>query len=127
MAKVGLADTLKLLAAGYKKKDIDTLAAIDEEAEGSVPGNNADINPSAPIITESAPAQAPEAPAPEEDKKITPDLTKQMEELQAKLKESEEKLKKLQKDNINSDSAPNAAEAKKKEQESLVNMVRGFM
>ena len=31
MAKVGLADTLKLLSAGYKKKDIDALAAIDEE------------------------------------------------------------------------------------------------
>ena len=123
MAKVGLKETLTLLAAGYKKKDIDALAAIDEEAEGSVPGNNADPNPSAPIITDSAPAPAP---VPEE-KKIDPDTVKQMEELQAKLKESEEKLKKLQQDNINKDSAPAAAEAKQKEAESLTNLVRGFM
>ena len=30
MAQIGLADTLKLLAAGYKKKDIEALASIDE-------------------------------------------------------------------------------------------------
>ena len=29
MAQIGLADTLKLLAAGYKKKDIEALASID--------------------------------------------------------------------------------------------------
>lgn len=121
MAKVGLKETLALLAAGYKKKDIDALAAIDEEAEGSVPGNNADTNPSAPINTDPAPAPVPEK------KKIDPDTVKQMEELQAKLKESEEKLKKLQQDNINKDSAPAAAEAKQKEAESLTNLVRGFM
>lgn len=123
MAKVGLKETLTLLAAGYKKKDIDALAAIDEEAEGSVPGNNADTNPSAPIITDSAPAPAP---VPEE-KKIDPDTVKQMEELQAKLKESEEKIKKLQQENINKDSAPAAAEAKQKQAESLNDLVRGFM
>ena len=126
MAKVGLKDTLTLLAKGYTKKDIDALAAIDEEADGSVPGDNADINPSAPIITDSVPAPAP-APIQEEDKKPDPEMVKQMEELQAKLKESEEKLKKLQKENINKDSAPAAAEAKQKETDSLLNMVRGFM
>ena len=31
MAKVGLKDTLALLAKGYSKKEIDALAAIDEE------------------------------------------------------------------------------------------------
>lgn len=124
MAKVGLKDTLTLLAKGYTKKDIDALAAIDEEAKGSVPGDNADINPSAPIITDSAPAPAP---IQEEDKKPDPEMVKQMEELQAKLKESEEKLKKLQKENINKDSAPAAAEAKQKETDSLLNLVRGFM
>lgn len=120
MAKVGLKETLTLLAAGYKKKDIDALAAIDDEQD-----SNKEAEAPAPIITDSAPAPAP-APAPEE-KKIDPDTVKQMEELQAKLKESEEKLKKLQQDNINKDSAPAAEEAKKKEAESLTNLVRGFM
>ena len=123
MAKVGLKETLTLLAAGYKKKDIDALAAIEEEAEGSVPGNNADPNPSAPISTDPAPAPAPA----QEDKKIDPDTVKQMEELQAKLKESEEKLKKLQQENINQDSGPAAEEAKKKQAESLNDLVRSFM
>ena len=118
MAKVGLKDTLTLLAKGYTKKDIDALAEIDEQNEAEKQEIPA---------PDPAPAPAPAAPEPEEDKKIDPEMVKQMEDLQAKLKESEEKLKKLQKENINSDSAPDAAEAKKKEQESLVNMVRGFM
>ena len=115
MAKVGLKDTLTLLAKGYSKKDIDALAEIDEQ-------NEAEQEAPAPD-----PVQASAAPVPEDDKKIDPEMVKQMEELQAKLKESEEKLKKLQKENINKDSAPAAAEAKQKEQESLINMVRSFM
>lgn len=122
MAKVGLKDTLTLLAKGYTKKDIDALAEIDEqnEAQQEVP---------APVITESVPAaqSTPAESEKEQDKKIDPETQKQMEELQAKLKESEEKLKKLQKENINKDSAPAAAEAKQKESESLLNLVRGFM
>ena len=31
MAKVGLKDTLALIAKGYSKKEIDALAAIDDE------------------------------------------------------------------------------------------------
>lgn len=121
MAKVGLKDTLTLLAKGYSKKDIDALAAIDDEQE-----SNKEAEAPAPIITDSAPAPAP-APVPEEDKKIDPEMVKQMEELQAKLKESEEKLKKLQKENINKDSAPMAEEQKKQQNDSLLNLVRGFM
>ena len=122
MAKVGLKDTLTLLAKGYTKKDIDALAEIDEqnETQQEVP---------APVITESVPASqlTPAEGKKEEDNKPDPEMAKQMEELQAKLKESEEKLKKLQKENINQDSAPAAAEAKQKETESLLSMVRGFM
>ena len=121
MAKVGLKDTLTLLAKGYTKKDIDALAEIDEQNEAAQPETPA---PAAPIITDSVPAPAP---VPEEDKKIDPEMVKQMEELQAKLKESEEKLKKLQKENINKDSAPLSEEAKQKEHESLLNMARSFM
>ena len=120
MAKVGLKDTLTLLAKGYTKKDIDALAEIDEQ-------NEAQQDAPAPIITESVPAAESTPAEGENDKKIDPEMVKQMEELQAKLKESEEKLKKLQKENINKDSAPAAAEAKQKESESLLNLVRGFM
>lgn len=116
MAKVGLKDTLTLLAKGYSKKDIDALAEIDEQNESQQQETPApDPVPAAP------------APIPEEDKKIDPEMVKQMEELQAKLKESEEKLKKLQKENINKDSAPLSEEAKQKEHESLLNMARSFM
>ena len=116
MAKVGLKDTLTLLAKGYSKKDIDALAEIDEQNEAQQQEAPAQVTPD-PVP----------APVPEEDKKIDPEMVKQMEELQAKLKESEEKLKKLQKENINKDSAPLSEEAKKQERESLLNMARSFM
>ena len=122
MAKVGLKDTLALLAKGYSKKDIDELAAIDEAQE----------------------AQAEhkiEEPAKNEKQEITPEMQAQMDELLSQIKEKEEqlaqltqakdeaeaKVTKLQQDNVHSNSAPAAAEAKKEEQESLTNLVRSFM
>ena len=47
MAKVGLKDTLTLLAKGYSKKDIDALAEIDQTpgpAKGSVRMAGADLS-----------------------------------------------------------------------------------
>lgn len=118
MAKVGLKDTLALLAKGYSKKDIDELAAIDEAQEAE---------------------QKTEDPAPAPS--ITPEMQAQMDELLSQIKEKEEqlaqltqakdaaeaKVTKLQQDNVHSNSAPAAAEAKAKEQESLTDMVRSFM
>lgn len=114
MAKVGLADTLKLLSAGYKKKDIDALAAIDEE------------------IAAADQEQKEEAPAKhenqeEEKKEEEPDYKKLYEELKAAKDETDNKLSKLQQDNVHKNSAPAAEEAKKKEQDALSNMVRSFM
>ena len=120
MAKVGLKDTLALLAKGYSKKDIDELAAIDEAQEAQAEQKKDD------------PAPAPS---------ITPEMQAQMDELLSQIKEKEEqlaqltqakdaaeaKVTKLQQDNVHSNSAPAAAEAKAKEQESLTNMVRSFM
>ena len=120
MAKVGLKDTLALLAKGYSKKDIDELAAIDEAQEAQAEQKKDD------------PAPAPS---------ITPEMQAQMDELLSQIKEKEEqlaqltqakdaaeaKVTKLQQDNVHSDSAPAAAEAKAKEQESLTNLVRSFM
>lgn len=122
MAKVGLKDTLALLAKGYSKKDIDELAAIDEAQETQA-------------------EQKTEEPANNEKQEITPEMQAQMDELLSQIKEKEEKLAqltqakdeaeakvtKLQQDNVHSNSAPAAAEAKKEEQESLSNLVRSFM
>ena len=122
MAKVGLKDTLALLAKGYSKKDIDELAAIDEAQE-------------------TQEEQKTEDPAKNEKQKITPEMQAQMDELLSQIKEKEEqlaqltqakdaaeaKVTKLQQDNVHSNSAPAAAEAKKEEQESLTNLVRSFM
>ena len=111
MAKVGLKETLSLLAAGYKKKDIEALAAIDEEQDQK----------------EEQPAPDPEPEKKEEEKEPEPDYKTMYEELLKKNQETENKINKIQQDNIHKDSAPAAAEAKAKEAESLANMVRSFM
>ena len=115
MAKVGLKETLALLAAGYKKKEIEALAEIDLEEiekEPEVP---------APIITDSAPA------APEKEANPEPDYKAMYEELLEKNKKTEATVTKLQQDNIHKDSAPAAAAEKAKEAESLNALVRSFM
>lgn len=123
MAKVGLKETLSLLAAGYKKKEIEAMIAAEEENEKETPAN-------APApVPESAPEDAAaKESTPEPDlKKELETKQKELEEIQKKLKENEDKLKKIQQDNIHKDSAPEADEAKKKEAESLTNLVRSFM
>lgn len=122
MAKVGLKDTLALLAKGYSKKDIDELAAIDEAQEAQA-------------------EQKTEEPAKNEKQEITPEMQAQMDELKSQIKEKEEqlaeltqakdaaeaKVTKLQQDNIHENSAPMAEEAKKAQQDSLNSLVRSFM
>lgn len=121
MKQIGLAKTLELLAAGYKKKDIEALAALDEQEDKKDPE------------PEPNDKKDPE-PEPDDKKEADPDYkakwedaTNKMNELQKKLKESEDRLKKLQQENINRDSGPAAAEAKQKETDSLLNMVKSFM
>ena len=120
MAKVGLKDTLALLAKGYSKKDIDELAAIDEAQEAE---------------------QKTEEPAKNENQEITQEHLDKMNELMAQLKEKEEqlaqltqekdaaeaKVTKLQQDNVHENSAPMAEEAKKAQQDSLNSLVRSYM
>ena len=122
MAKVGLKDTLALLAKGYSKKDIDELAAIDEAQEAQAEHKT-------------------EEPAKNENQEIAQEHLEKINELMSQIKEKEEqlaqltqakdaaeaKVTKLQQDNVHSNSAPAAAEAKAKEQEALTNMVRSFM
>ena len=113
MAKVGLKDTLALLAKGYSKKDIDELAAIDEQ--------------NAAAETAKEEEQKTEEKAPEDEKEPEPDYKTMYEDLLKKNRETEAKVTKLQQDNIHENSAPAAAEAKAQEQESLNNLVRSFM
>lgn len=117
MAKVGLADTLKLLSAGYKKKDIDALAAIDEDHTAADQEQKEEVPPK----------HENQEVKEEEKKEEEPDYKKLYEELKALNDETEKKVTKLQQDNIHKNSAPAAAEAKKNEQDALTNLVRGFM
>ena len=116
MAKVGLKDTLALLAKGYSKKDIDELAAIDEQAETEQK------------IEEPAPVPEVSAPDPNEELKAQLEAKeKELKELQDRLSASDAKVTKLQQANVHSDSTALSQEAKAKQEESLLNMVRGFM
>lgn len=113
MAKVGLKETLALLAAGYKKKDIEALAEIDEEIE----------------------KKAEEAPAPDpvpeqtknEKQEDVPDYKTLYEELKQKNEETQAKITKLQQDNVHADSAPAVEEQRQQQQDDLLSMVRTFM
>lgn len=116
MAKVGLKETLALLAAGYKKKDIEALAEIDDQQQEEKPAEDP--------VPASAPAPAPAAETPKQEE---PDYKKMYEDLKKKNEETQAKITKLQQDNIHKDSAPALEEQKKEEQDGLLNMVRSFM
>lgn len=120
MAKVGLKDTLALLAKGYSKKEIDALAAIDEENQQE---------------EQAAPAEDKKAQddAAAEESNPEPDYKTMYEELlkekEAKVKEIEDKdnqIKEIQKDNIHEDSLPEIEKAYEEEQASLIDAIRSF-
>ena len=119
--KVGLKETLSLLAAGYKKKDIDAMIAAETEAEQEA-------------VPEQAPSPAPVVnndPAPDDaaakESNQEPDYKKMYEELLEKNKQTEAKVTKLQQDNIHKDSAPASEEQKKKQEEDLQSLFRSYM
>ena len=109
MAQVGLKETLSLLAAGYKKKDIEALAAIDEQE-----AQNAE---------EEKPAEIKQEEQPEEG----PDYKEMYEALLKEKEAADNKIKTLQQDNVHENSAPMAEEQRKAQQDSLTSLVRGFM
>ena len=119
MAKLGLKDTLALLAKGYSKKEIDALAAIDDE---NAEAEKKDPEVPAPVITDSTPA-----PAAEESKEPEIDYKALYEEQLKQSQESLEKLKKLQEQNIHKNMAPDAAAQLEKQTDALLSMVRDFM
>lgn len=106
---IGLKDTLSLMAAGYKKKDIEAMAKIDEEA---------------------AQAKEQESTTPEPDKKPEEDTTdykKLYEELKAKHEKTENELASIQSKNIQKDMSGDAQKQKEEAQASLLDTVKGFM
>ena len=119
MPKVGLKEILSLLAAGYKKKDIEAMIAAEEEEEKKEA--QAQAQPEAPEDKKAPEDAAAKESIPE------PDYKKLLEEKEKELKEIQEKLNKIQQDNIHKDSAPAADEARKAEAETLTNLVRSFM
>ena len=119
MPKVGLKEILSLLAAGYKKKDIEAMIAAEEEDQKEA--EQAQAQPAAPE-DKAAPEDAGVKESTPE-----PDYKKMLEEKQKELEEIQAKLNKIQQDNVHKDSAPAAEEAAKVQQESLTNLVRSFM
>lgn len=133
MTKVGLKETLSLLAAGYKKKDIEAMIAAEEEAEKETEKET----PAAPAsaVPESAPEDAAaKESTPEPDlKKELETKQKELEEIQKKLKENEdqlkekdEKIKKIQKDNVNSNSLSDVEKERAASQASLIDAIKSF-
>lgn len=124
MAQIGLKETLSLLAAGYKKKDIEALAAIDEQEKEEIEQN---VEEPAKNVEEPAKNEIQENDKSEELQAQLAEKQKELDNLLEQLKANEEKLTKLQQDNIHKDSSPAVAESKKAQQDSLINLVRGFM
>lgn len=116
MAKVGLKDTLVLIAKGYSKKEIDALAAIDEESKQE---NQPDVS------AEDKAADPDPGQAQEKDQE--PDYKTMYEELLKKNQETESIITKLQQDNVHKDSSPDVEANKKEEAEILTNLVRSYM
>lgn len=121
MPKVGLKDTLTLLAKGYSKKEIDALAAADEEQDK----NDPEPTP-APEPDKKDPEPTP-APAPEDKNDPEPDYKKMYEDLKKENDETKEKLTKLQQKNVHKDSTPDSDKQKEEQAKTLTDLVRGFM
>ena len=122
MAKVGLKDTLALLAKGYSKKEIDALAAVDEEQKEEAPAP-------APVPEEEKKEEQKEEEKKEEQKE-EPDYKAMYEELlkekEQELNEKNETIKKIQKENINSNSLPDVEKLREEEHASLIDAIRSF-
>ena len=130
--QIGLADTLKLLAAGYKKKDIEALASIDEVNDPKpADPKPADPKPADPKPADPKPAD-PKPADPEDDpddtdyKKLYEDLLKENEETKEDNKKKAELIKKIQKDNTNENNQPEVEKRKEDELNSLKDALRSF-
>ena len=122
MTKVGLKDTLALLAKGYSKKEIDALAAIDEESNQEeqpiVPDEDKAVDP--------APGQAQEKDQEPDYKTMYEELLKEKEAKEKEIEDKDNQIKEIQKDNIHEDNLPEMEKAYEEEQASLIDAIRSF-
>lgn len=122
MAKVGLKDTLALLTKGYSKKEIDALAAIDDESEQE--------KEQAAPAEENKKAQddaADKDSNPEPDyKTMYEELLKEKEAKEKEIKDKDDQIKEIQKDNIHEDNLPEIEKSYEEEQASLIDAIRSF-
>ena len=116
MAKVGLKDTLALLAKGYSKKEIDALAAIDDEQE------NKDPEPE----DKKDPEPEKKDPEPEDKKDPEPDYKKMYEDLLKENQEKDAQIKEIQKENVNENSLPDLEKQYEEESNSLNEAFKSF-
>lgn len=129
MAKLGLKDVLTLRAAGYSKKEIEALAAVDEESEKDQDKKEDNGRAPDPSV-DNDPAQddaADKESNPEPDyKQLYEDLKKQQEAKDKEIKEKDETIKKIQKSNINENNLPEIEKARLENENSLINALRSF-
>lgn len=124
--KVGLKETLSLLAAGYKKKDIEAMIAAEEE-EDQKEAEQAQAQPAAPEDVKAQENADAKESTPEPDyKKMYEELLEKQEEKETELKEKDEKIKKIQKDNINSNSLSDVEKERAASQASLIDAIKSF-
>ena len=133
MPKVGLKETLSLLAAGYKKKDIDAMIAAEEEndkKEAQAPAQPKAPAPEQPKAPEDkkAPddADAKESNPEPDYKKMYEELLEKQKEKETELKEKDEKIKKIQKDNVNSNSLSDVEKERAASHASLIDAIKSF-
>ena len=116
MTKVGLKDTLALLAKGYSKKEIDALAAIDEEQEKKDPE----------VEEKKDPEPEKKDPEVEEKKDPEPDYKKMYEDLLKDNQEKDAQIKEIQKENVNENSLPDLEKQYEEETNSLNEAFKSF-
>ena len=129
MAKLGLKDVLTLRAAGYSKKEIEALAAVDEESEkdqdkkednGRAPDPSVDNNPAQDDAADKESNPEPDY------KQLYEDLKKQQEAKDKEIKEKDETIKKIQKTNINENNLPEIEKTRLENENSLIDALRSF-
>lgn len=112
MAKIGLRATVALLTKGYTKKEIEELAAIDEEQENT-----------------PEPEEQPKEKEAEEQpdyKAMYEELLKSQEEKEKEIEEKDKQIKEIQKTNIHENNLPDIEQQAKEEEASLIEAFKSF-
>lgn len=114
MTKIGLRATVALLTKGYTKKEIEELAAIDEEQDNTPEPEEQDKTPE--------PEDQDKTPEPDY-KQLYEDLKKQQEAKDKEIEDKDSQIKELQKDNIHENNLP---EIEKQLQEEAASLNEAF-